>query len=462
MKPLSLRHRLTWLIIAVMVAVLIPLGIISYQRERREMNELLDGRLAEAGRTLGVLIENSDAGANHAAIAKDADIGRALIVAVHRRNYEPDVGFQVYDGRGRPMVSTANFASLPPPRAEQAGFGKITLDGYLWRTFILQNRAGLLIRIGERYDNRLNIDRGLMLEHGLPLLIGLPLLALLALWAVRRGLRPLDELTGQLAQRTPGSRQPVAIELAPEEIRPLIATLNQQLERLEDAIERERRMTADMAHELRTPLAATMLQLDSAAIASSPDDARAALQHARQGASRLARRIEQILSMAQLEAGAAATERSPQDLTAIVTSVIEELAPLIADKDITLSLLHDGTPLRVPGHEVALTAMLRNLIENAMRYVSQGGQVEVALSHAIGVATIDISDDGPGIPAEHRETVFERFRRETHDTAGGYGVGLNIVRRAAQLHDARIDLLDSPFGKGLRVRVEFLLDSTHP
>ena len=461
MKPLTLRHRLTWLIIAAMVVVLIPLGVISYQRERHEMNELLDGRLAEAGRTLGVLIEHGSARADHATIAQDIDIGHALIVSVHRHNYEPDVGFQVYDSHGQPLVSTANFAGLPPPRPEQKGFGKIRLDGYLWRTFILQNRAGLRIRIGERYDNRLDIDRGLMLEHALPLLIGLPLLALLALWAVRRGLRPLDELTGQLAKRTPGSRQPVAIELAPEEIRPLIATLNHQLERLEDAIEREKRLTADVAHELRTPLAATMLQLDSAAIATDPDDARAALQHARQGATRLARRIGQILSMAQLEAGAAATERSPQDLAAIVTGVIEELAPLIADKDITLGLLHDGAPLRVPGHEVALTAMLRNLIENALRYVPPGGQVEVALGRTAHSAIIDISDDGPGIPAERREAVFERFRRETRGTAGGYGVGLNIVRRAAQLHDARIELLDSPFGHGLRVRVEFKLETAH-
>lgn len=453
MKPISLRHRLTWLIIAVMVVVLIPLGIISYQRERHEMNELLDGRLAEAARTLGVLVENSSVDADRAAIAADADISHALIVAVHRHNYEPDVGFQVYDRHGKPVVSTANFANLPAPRPEQAGFSKITLDGYLWRTFILQNRAGLLIRIGERYDNRQDIDRGLMLEHALPLLIGLPLLALLALLAVRRGLRPLDELTGQLAGRTPGSRQPVAIELAPEEIRPLIATLNHQLERLEDAIERERRLAADVAHELRTPLAATMLQLDSAAIATDPDDARAALRHARQGATRLARRIEQIMALARLEAGAAAEERSPQDLVALVTGVIEELAPLIAEKDIALSLLHDGIPLVVPGHEVALTAMLRNLIENAMRYVRHGGQVEVALGRGADAAIVDISDDGPGIPADRREAVFERFRREVRDESRGYGLGLNIVRRAAQLHDARIDLLDSTCGHGLHVRI---------
>lgn len=453
MKPISLRHRLTWLIIAVMVVVLIPLGIISYQRERREMNELLDGRLAEAARTLGVLVENSNADADRAAIAADADIRHALIVAVHRHNYEPDVGFQVYDRRGKPVVSTANFANLPAPRPEQAGFNKITLNGYLWRTFILQNRAGLLIRIGERYDNRQDIDRGLMLEHALPLLIGLPLLALLALLAVRRGLRPLDELTGQLAERTPGSRQPMAIELAPEEIRPLIATLNHQLERLEDAIERERRMAADVAHELRTPLAATMLQLDSAAIATDPDDARDALRHARQGATRLARRIDQIMALARLEAGAAAEERSPQDLVGLVTGVIEELAPLIAEKDIALSLLHDGAPLVVPGHEVALTAMLRNLIENAMRYVRQGGQVEVVLGRSTDAAIVDISDDGPGIPADRREAVFERFRREVRDKSPGYGLGLNIVRRAAQLHDARIDLLDSACGHGLHVRI---------
>lgn len=453
MKPISLRQRLTWLIIGVMVVVLIPLGVISYQRERHEMHELLDGRLAEAGRTLGVLIEHSAPNLDQATVAPDVDNGGALIVAVHRRNYEPDVGFQVYDRHGRAVVTTANFADLPAPRPELHGFGDITHDGYRWRTFVLQNRAGLVIRIGERYDNRQDITRNLLLEHALPLLIGLPMLALLAGLAVRQGLRPLDQLTRQLAERTPDSRQPVSVEQEPREIKPLIATLNRLLGRLEDAIERERRMNADVAHELRTPLAATMLHLESAAIASDPKEVRFALRNARQGTTRLARRIDQIMALARLEAGAAAEERSPQDLAALVTGVIEELAPLIAEKDIALSLLHDGAPLCVPGHEAALTAMLRNLIENAMRYVKRGGQVEVALGRSAGAAIVDISDDGPGIPADRREAVFERFRREVRDESRGYGLGLNIVRRAAQLHDARIDLLDSAYGHGLHVRI---------
>ncbi|GAB3785700.1 sensor histidine kinase [Dyella agri] len=453
MKPISLRHRLTWLVIGVMVVVLIPLGVLSYQRERLEMNQLLDGRLAEAGRTLGVLIEHNAPNLDQATVAPNVNNGGALIVAVHRHNYEPDVGFQVYDRRGSPIVTTSNFADLPPPRAELHGFGNITHGGYRWRTFVLQNRAGLVIRIGERDDNRQDITRGLMLEHALPLLFGLPLLALLAGLAVRRGLAPLDQLTRQLAARTLDSRQPVSSEQSPEEIKPLIVTLNGLLGQLEDAIERERRMNADVAHELRTPLAATMLHLESAAIATDPEDLRFALRNARLGTTRLARRIEQIMAMARLEAGAAAEERSPQDLAALVTGVIEELAPLIAEKDIALSLLHDGTPLVVPGHEVALTAMLRNLIENAMRYVKHGGQVEVALGRGDDAAIVDISDDGPGIPADRREAVFERFRREVRDESRGYGLGLNIVRRAAQLHDARIDLLDSAYGHGLHVRI---------
>jgi two-component system sensor histidine kinase QseC len=234
--------------------------------------------------------------------------------------------------------------------------------------------------------------------------------------------------------------------------------LNQQFERLEDAIEREHRFNADVAHELRTPLTATMIHLESAAIADAPQDVESALKSAQQSLTRLARRIEQILALARLEAGAAANQRVSLDLITVATEVIEELAPLILEKGVELSLVHDIPQLPVLGHEAALTAMFRNLIENALRYVGQDGQVEVALSKSPQMAVIDISDDGPGIPAEQREIVFDRFHREDKQPSHGYGLGLNIVKRAAQLHDAQIELLDSSFGHGLHVRVSIPLN----
>ncbi|WP_243039891.1 sensor histidine kinase [Dyella sedimenti] len=455
--PASLRTRLTWLIIAVMVVVLIPLGWISYRRELREMNELLDGRLAQAGRTLGTLIAHGELPMRDADLPDIAQNGEVrhhgVVVSVHPRNYEPEVGFQAYDPQGELIAATANLADLPAPTSDERGFRDIRREGRQWRTFTLQNRANLVIRIGERSDNREDIARGLVIEHTLPLLIGLPLLALLVSLAVKRGLRPVAVLTQMLDRRTPGSRTPMPADVAPSEIKPLIVALNQQLERLEDALDREHRFATDVAHELRTPLAATMIHLESAMIADDPAEVTFTVRHAQQSMARLARRIEQILAMARLEAGAASQQRTRLDLARIATEVIEELAPLIAEKDIAVSLSHDDAPLAVLGHEVALAAMFRNLIENALRYTEPEGQVEVTMRHAGAQAVVDICDNGPGIPEARRQAVFQRFHREVESATRGYGLGLSIVQRAIELHDASIELLESPLGRGLLVRI---------
>ncbi|RAO77753.1 sensor histidine kinase [Dyella jiangningensis] len=461
--PASLRTRLTWLIIAVMVAVLIPLGWISYRRELREMNELLDGRLAQAGRTLGTLIAHGELPQRDAelpGIKQDGETRHhGVVVSVHPRNYEPEVGFQAYDPSGELIAATSNLSDLPPPSADERGFRDIRHEGRLWRTFTLQNRANLVIRIGERSDNRQDIARGLVIEHTLPLLIGLPLLALLVSLAVKRGLRPVAVLTEMLDRRTPGSRKPMPANVAPQEIKPLIVALNQQLERLEDALEREHRFATDVAHELRTPLAATMIHLESAMISDDPTEVEFTVRNAQQSMARLGRRVEQILAMARLEAGAASQQRTALDLARIATEVIEELAPMIVEKDITASLSNDDEPVVVRGHEVALTAMFRNLIENALRYTEAGGQVEVAIHRDGTMAIIDIYDNGPGIPEGRRQAVFQRFHREEESATRGYGLGLNIVQRAIELHEASVELLESPLGRGLLVRIRMVSEA---
>ncbi len=451
----SLRARLTWLVIIVQVAILIPLAVFSYQRELHAMNRLLDGRLAEAGRTLGTLIAYGQSGyATHdpdraLKVATEAQRG-TVVVSVHARNYEPEVGFQAFDPTGKLIAATANLADLTRPAGER-GFSDIDIKGVRWRLFTLTNRSDLTIRIGEQAANRSDITRGLILEHGLPLVIGLPLLALLAGFAVKQGLKPLGLLTRILAQREPGSRKPISIERSPDEIKPLIVTLNEQLERLEDVAEREHRFAGDVAHELRTPLAATMIHLESAFIADDPAEVQYALGNARRSLGRLGRRIEQILAIARLEAGAASQHRVPLDLVTIATEVVEELAPMIADKDILLSLNHDEAALRVLGHEVALTAMFRNLIENALRYTPERGSVEISIRRIGDKLSIAVCDDGPGIPEDRRQAVFQRFRRGADASKAGYGLGLSIVQRAVKLHDGTIELGEAPSGHGLLV-----------
>ncbi|WP_448098193.1 ATP-binding protein [Luteibacter yeojuensis] len=461
----SLRSRLTWLIILVQVAILIPLAIISYQRELHEMNKLLDGRLAQAGRTLGTLIAYGQGGyaahdPDHALqLATEAQRG-TVVIAVHARNYEPEVGFQAYDPQGKLLAATANLADLPPPTSAERGFSDIERSGMRWRLFTLTNRFNLTIRIGERAENRYDITRGLILEHGLPLVIGLPLLALLAGLAVKQGLKPLALLTRILSQREPGSRKLISIDRSPDEIKPLIVTLNQQLERLEDALDREHRFAGDVAHELRTPLAATMIHMESALIADDPVEIQYTLRNARRSLGRLGRRIEQILAIARLEAGAASQHRIPLDLVTIATEVVEELALVIAEKDISLSLNHDEPELLVSGHEVALTAMFRNLVENALRYTPERGHVDIAIRRIGEKVSIAVADDGPGIPEERRQAAFQRFHRVGETSEAGYGLGLSIVQRAVELHGGAIELLEAPYGQGLLVHI--VLDALRP
>jgi two-component system sensor histidine kinase QseC len=293
----------------------------------------------------------------------------------------------------------------------------------------------------------------LWLEHGLPPLVALPVLALLIGWAVRRGLRPLDVLAERLSERQPGSHDTLEIAQAPRELEPVLTALNEQFARLEDALERERRFSADVAHELRTPLASTMINLENAEASRSTQEADVALAGARQSLAALARRVEQLLSLARLETSSRAGHRAEVDLVDVATMVIEELSTVIGDTDVELDVALSSERLPVSGYEVALAALLRNLLENALRHVPAGGRVQLSVAREGDQAVIEVIDNGEGIPPERRDAVFARFHREASSRGEGYGLGLSIVQRAAQLHDAPIELLDSPLGRGLRVRV---------
>ena len=458
MSEPSLRGRLRWLIILVMIVVLLPLAVLSFRRTMQEVDELSDGRLAQSARTLQVIIEQDGA----EALRKRVGQGQLVPIEapgppatrVRGHTFESEVGFQVFDASGRAVMATTNLVGLPPPQAGDAEFRDTWANGYRWRLFTLhEGPDDVVIRTGERYDSRHDILIALWFDHALPLLIGLPLLGLLIGWAVRRGLRPLHLLTHALASRTLASREPIVLQRAPLELRPVLDALNGQLRRLADALEREHRFSADVAHELRTPLAAIMLNIESATATADAAEAATSLAGARHNVAALARRVEQLLVLARLESGTASEQRRSVDLVEVAVDVIEEMTPVIAECGAELGFSHAQGPVRVHGHEAALVALLRNLIENAMRHAPAGGHVQLTIAQDAATTTIDVADDGPGIPPERRVAVFGRFHREPANRREGYGLGLSIVQRAAELLGASIELLDSPFGHGLRVKV---------
>ena len=456
----SLRARLRWMIIAMLLLFLLPLAAFSFRRTSTEMAQLSDARLAEAAHTIAAIIQQAGV---------ETFVGHeGILVPVRKRSEvratgdvvtnESVVGFQVFDRQGRLVLGTANLMTLPATPDDHSAYHDLKKQHHVWRAFNYVDPASqYVIRVADRYDSREEIVHALWLEHGLPFLLGLPVLALLVGWAVARGLRPLATLTTALSLREPGSRERIVLPDAPRELRPVLAALNEQLARQEDALERERRFSADVAHELRTPLASIMLNLESAMETIDLDEIQDSMAGAHGSAAALAHRIEQLLSLAKLEVGAASSCPAPVDLLDVADRVVDEFAPVIRDRGVELACSERSDAVLVQGYEPAPVALLRNLLENSLRYVPRGGRIQLAIMQSRQEATLEVIDNGPGIPVERRHAVFARFHREDGSRGEGYGLGLSIVARAASLHRASIELLDAPRGQGLRVRVSIPL-----
>ncbi|WP_201314330.1 ATP-binding protein [Dyella sp. EPa41] len=456
----SLRARLRWMIIALLLLFLLPLAAFSFRRTSAEMAQLSDARLAEAAHTIAAIIQQAgvDTFAGHEGILvpvrKRSEVRASGDVATN----ESVVGFQVFDRQGRLVLGTANLMTLPATPDDRSAYHDLKKQHHVWRAFSYVDPASqYVIRVADRYDSREEIVHALWLEHGLPFLLGLPVLALLVGWAVARGLRPFATLTTALSLREPGSRERIVLPHAPRELRPVLAALNEQLGRQEDALERERRFSADVAHELRTPLASIMLNLESAMETVDLDEIQDSVAGAHGSAAALAHRIEQLLALAKLEVGAASSGPVPVDLLRVADRVVDEFAPMIRDRGVELACGERSDAVLVHGYEPALVALLRNLLENSLRYVPRGGRIQLAITQGRQEATLEVIDNGPGIPVERRHAVFARFHREAGSRGEGYGLGLSIVARAASLHRASIELLDPPRGQGLRVRVSIPL-----
>jgi two-component system sensor histidine kinase QseC len=282
-----------------------------------------------------------------------------------------------------------------------------------------------------------------------PLAAALPALVV-AIWlGVGGGLRPLGELRGQLARRDAGDLSPLDDARVPAEIAPLVAELNRLFGRIEETLQRERRLTADAAHELRTPLAVLSTQAQVARRAASDAARDEALDALVAGAARAGRLIEQMLTLARLESGQPQGAMRRTRLRAAAREALAELAPRALAKDLDLAL-EDGPEAEIAAYPGLLGVLLRNLVDNAVRYTPAGGRVRVAVS---APAQLEVRDSGPGVPAEELPRLGERFHRLAQAEAGS-GLGLSIVLRIAELHRARVHFGKAAEG-GLAVTVSF-------
>jgi two-component system sensor histidine kinase QseC len=330
----------------------------------------------------------------------------------------------------------------------------VQIDGVAWRVFsALGAERDVRVFVGEQIESRASILWAVMRSTLWPMAVALPLLALAAGWAVYRGLTPLRRLGLALAARAPQALNPLVLADAPSEMAPMLAELNGLFERIAELMNSERRFTADAAHELRTPIAAIRAQAQVAL--GEPDEAlrRHALLSTLAGCDRATRLVEQMLTLSRLEAGAAPALASIE-LGALVRSVVADIAPLALQKSQTIAV--EATQrFDVPGDATLLAVLVRNLVDNAIRYSPAHASVKVAVSRAGATVRLSVEDSGPGMGETELQRVGERFFRVLGSGEEGSGLGWSIVRRIAHVHGVSVKTGRSAALGGLSVAVEW-------
>jgi two-component system sensor histidine kinase QseC len=447
---ISLRRRLLVILLSLFATAWVVLALFSYRNARHEIEELFDAELAQSARVLLALTQHELNEPDE--LNDDAELGTISVDGGTGHRYEKKIAFQVWLGERLLLRSPSAPATHLAPNP---GFSDRQIDGNPWRVFSLPgDREDVRIEVGERDDVRMELVRDIVRDLLWPFLLTLPVLGLLIWSGIGRGLAPLKRTAAEIGRRSPHQLDPLPLGGTPAELRPVVDSLNKLLARLDDALESERRFTANASHELRTPLAGLKAQAQVAARAASEAERAQALAQLVRGVDRATRLVEQMLTLARLDPGEAATHYEVVDLAPLLGEILAEYGPAALDKGIELGLA-ENTEGTVLADRAALEVMLRNLIDNAIRYTPAPGNVEVGAHTSGREVVLWAADSGPGIPESERARVFDRFYRVAGTDAAGCGLGLSIVRRIALLHGARIELGATSAAGGLRVEVHF-------
>ena len=308
----------------------------------------------------------------------------------------------------------------------------------MWRIFWLTSAdKNFTIAVGQELEFRDDAALELVEETLLPWLVGLSVLLLAVIWMVSRELRPLRRIADELSERDSDNLHPLSLSGQASEILPLIKAINTQFSRIEQMLQRERGFISDSAHELRSPLTALKVQLEVAQLAD--DDAAArhqALQKLNQGIDRSTRLVEQLLALSRLDSAAVAANDEPLDWPALVNAAVNEQLPAAEEKKINIKTSTDGSTPTTCGQPLLWALLLRNLLDNAVRYSPEEAQISIELKDE----TLSVTNSNTVVAAEYLPRLKERFFRPAGQKSTGSGLGLSIVERIAELHRCRVAL----------------------
>ncbi|WDE07694.1 sensor histidine kinase [Thalassomonas viridans] len=459
---MSIRRYLVLILLSVITLVTFIAAIEGYNASMQKASSIFDAELKIVANTL-IAIEAPSGEQNENLLNTGVD---------------SNLAFQLWQG-GELVLKSHN---APDTRMspKNSGFSENNFLGQRWRTYVKgsadvkdsanvkasegvntsENKDRMVI-IAQPVQRRFELAEDVILSAVLPIILAMPLLALFISLTIRQALKPLMHLTKELKGKKTNDLSQLQTHAQTRELEPVISTLNHLFERLSGAFERERHFASDAAHELRTPL--SVLKINVHNVRNELGHESEAMTHLTESVDRMAHVVDQILMLNRTSPEQISLDSTAVNFTALIQQTISDLYPEIAQREQTISL--ESEEQIIQGNEFSLRILIQNLISNASKYTPSGGAIQVSTIKAGQQLVLVVEDSGPGIKPEEYQRVFNRFYRVGGDQHNskiiGCGLGLSIVKHIALLHNAAIELSQSPELKGLKVSVSFTQENNN-
>jgi len=443
-QRLSLRLRLTLLFLLLAVTAWLCASVVAWHQTIKQLNTLFDTQQLQFARRISAMDFNEIRSPQPPLVASRK---------VKNGHYDDDVmAFTIYTAEGAMVLHDGENGRDIPFTYHQDGFedGYLTTDDDTWRFLWLTTPdKRYRIVVGQEWEYREEMALKIITSQLTPWLVALPLMLLLLVVLLSRELRPLKKLTHTLRRRAPEAADSLDIKGVPSEVRPLVDALNHLFSRTHEMMIRERQFTSDAAHELRSPLTALKVQTDVAQLAKDdPQMREKALLQLHAGIDRATRLVDQLLTLSRLDSLANLDDVQSLSMADLLQSAVMDIYHPAHQAGVEVRLHRDADNVTFAGQPLLLSLLVRNLLDNAVRYSPPGSQVDITLcSHSF-----TIRDNGPGVDDATLARLGERFYRPPGQDQPGSGLGLSIVQRIAALHQMSVTFDHAP-GGGFRVQI---------
>jgi two-component system, OmpR family, sensor histidine kinase TctE len=451
----SIRNQLlAWLLLPLCILWVVG-AVCTYFLAESSANSVYDEGLMSSADSIVARVR-------HKGNLLDVDLPPSALAILERGSKEKFY-FQVYSADGKFLDGDS---VLPPPgpllNQPMPFFEDCTIEGESVRAVMIEASVEespaihVFIRVAETLHDRTALARQILFHTVFSQLIVIVFGALAVYCGVTAGLRPLEQLRKDVSRRSQSDLRPLNTDHAPQEVRPLVQSINELLAILREDIESKQRFVANAAHQLRTPLAGLKTYIGILKKLVTSPNAVEVLNQLDCGADRTTHMVNRLLALAKAEPNSLRQMKQEViDLNSVVSESASTLVPEAVNKKIDLSFESSGGAAIILGDRPSLQELAVNIIENAVRYTPENGTVTVAVTSGDTVRFV-VEDTGPGIPAHERERVFERFYRILGTGVSGSGLGLSIVSEIARAHNARVLISTPAGGTGTRVEVEFI------